>query len=81
MKNFEQRLERLETLAEKIKDRDLPIEQAIQVFEEGIKLSKVLKKELQEFEARVEVLLADETQEDSLETATLEEPFKETERG
>lgn len=60
MKNFEQRLERLEALAEKIKDRELPIEEAIQVFEEGMRLSTSLRKELSDIEARVEVLLADE---------------------
>ncbi|MEW6550440.1 MAG: exodeoxyribonuclease VII small subunit [Spirochaetota bacterium] len=60
MKNFEQRLERLESLAEKIKDRELPIEEAIQVFEEGMRLSTSLRKELSDIEARVEVLLADE---------------------
>ncbi|TXT47024.1 MAG: xseB [Spirochaetes bacterium] len=69
MKNFEQRLVRLETLAEKIKDRELPIEEAIHIFEEGIKLSRELKKELQEIEARVEVLLSDETHEGTMETA------------
>ena len=76
MKNFEQRLVRLETLAEKIKDRDLPIEEAIHVFEEGIKLSRELKKELQEIEARVEVLLSDETHEGAMETTLVEDQEK-----
>lgn len=57
MKNFEMRLERLESLAETIKSRDLPLEEAIQVFEEGIKLSKSLKKELETMQGKVEILL------------------------
>jgi exodeoxyribonuclease VII small subunit len=63
MKDFESRLERLEFLAEKIKDQNLPLEEAIKVFEEGIKLSKGLKKELEKIQGRVEVLISspDET--------------------
>jgi exodeoxyribonuclease VII small subunit len=57
MNNFEMRLERLESLAETIKSRDLPLEEAILVFEEGIKLSKSLKKELETMQGKVEILL------------------------
>ena len=58
MKDFESRLERLEFLAERIKDQDLPLEEAIKVFEEGIKLSKGLKKELEKIQGRVETLIS-----------------------
>lgn len=57
MKDFESRLERLELLAERIKDQDLPLEEAIKVFEEGIKLSKGLKKELDKIQGKVETLI------------------------
>lgn len=57
MKDFESRLERLELLAEKIKDQNLPLEEAIKVFEEGIKLSKGLKKELDKIQGKVETLI------------------------
>jgi len=58
MKDFESRLERLEFLAERIKDQDLPLEEAIKVFEEGIKLSKGLKKELEKIQGKVETLIS-----------------------
>ena len=58
MKDFEARLERLEFLADRIKDQQLPLEEAIKVFEEGIKLSKGLKKELEKIQGRVEVLIS-----------------------
>jgi len=58
VKDFEARLERLEFLAERIKDQQLPLEEAIKVFEEGIKLSKGLKKELEKIQGRVEVLIS-----------------------
>jgi exodeoxyribonuclease VII small subunit len=57
MKDFETRLKRLEELAEAIKDQDLPLEEAIAVFEEGIKLSKSLGKELEKIQGKVEMLL------------------------
>lgn len=57
MKKFEERLERLEELAERIKEPDLALEEAVAVFEEGIKLSKGLEKDLEKIQGKVEVLL------------------------
>jgi exodeoxyribonuclease VII small subunit len=57
MKNFEERLLRLEELSERIREPDLALEDAVAVFEEGVKLSKGLEKDLQRIEARVEILL------------------------
>jgi exodeoxyribonuclease VII small subunit len=54
---FEERLTRLEELAAKIKDPDLPLEEAVEVFEEGVKLSKGLERDLAKIQGRVEVLL------------------------
>ena len=57
MKKFEERLARLEELAEAIRKPDLALEEAVAVFEEGVKLSKGLVKDLQRIEGRVEILL------------------------
>ncbi len=57
MKNFEERLARLEELSIRIREPDLPLEEAVAVFEEGVKLSKGLEKDLERIEARVEILL------------------------
>lgn len=57
MKKFEERLARLEELAETIRKPDLALEDAVAVFEEGVKLSKGLEKDLQRIEGRVEILL------------------------
>jgi exodeoxyribonuclease VII small subunit len=59
MKDFESRLERLENLAEKIREPELPLEEAVKVFEEGVKLAKTLKKELEKIQAKVEILTGD----------------------
>jgi exodeoxyribonuclease VII small subunit len=55
-KKFEERLGRLEDLAEKLKEGKLPLEEAIALFEEGVKLAKSLEKDLSRIERRVEIL-------------------------
>ena len=64
MKSFEDRLARLEELNDKIKEGDLPLEQAMELFEEGMKLAKGLEKELNRIERKVEILLKPPTEED-----------------
>ena len=56
VKKFEERLSRLEELAEKLKEGKLPLEEAIALFEEGVKLAKSLEKDLNRIERRVEIL-------------------------
>ncbi|GHV82812.1 exodeoxyribonuclease 7 small subunit [Spirochaetia bacterium] len=57
MKNFEERLEHLEELGEKIRKTDVPLDEAIKAFEEGIKLARALEKDLEKAESRIEILL------------------------
>jgi exodeoxyribonuclease VII small subunit len=57
MKNFEERLERLEELGEQIRNPALSLDDAIKAFEEGIRLAKSLEKDLEKAESRVEILL------------------------
>ena len=56
MKGFEERLDRLEKLAEEIRDRDVPLEKAMELFDEGVALSRGLEKELEGFERKIEIL-------------------------
>ena len=53
---FEERLERLEELAEKLREGNIPLDDAVALFEEGMRLSKSLEKELSRVERRVEIL-------------------------
>ncbi len=71
MKKFEERLARLEELAEKIKEPDLPLEDAVAVFEEGIKLSKGLERDLDRIQGKVELLLGTSSGEEGEEKAEL----------
>ena len=41
MKSFEERLNKLERLAEKLREGQIPLEEAVYIFEEGMKLEAV----------------------------------------
>ena len=56
-KTFEERLERLEELGDEIRKSDIPLDDAIKSFEEGIKLARDLEKDLQKIESRIEILM------------------------
>ena len=58
-KKFEDALARLEAIVKELESGDLPLEQSLKMFEEGIKLSRVCHKRLEEAERRVEILLKD----------------------
>lgn len=57
-KTFEERLERLEMLGEQIRKPDIPLDEALNSFEEGIKLARALEKDLEKIESRVEILMS-----------------------
>ena len=56
-KSFEERLERLEELGDEIRKNDIPLDEAIKAFEEGIKLARTLEKDLEKIESRIELLM------------------------
>ena len=57
MKNFEERLEKLEMLGEQIRKTDIPLDEALKAFEEGIKLARTLEQDLEKIESRIEILI------------------------
>ena len=57
-KTFEERLERLEELGDEIRKNDIPLDDAIKAFEEGIKLARTLEKDLEKIESRIEILMS-----------------------
>jgi len=57
MKNFEERLKRLETLGEQIRKTDIPLDEALKAFEEGIRLARTLEDELEKIDSRIEILM------------------------
>ena len=55
--NFEGRMERLEELTNLIRKTDIPLDEALKAFEEGIKLAKTLERDLEKIETKIEVLM------------------------
>lgn len=57
MPKFEDCLQRLERIVEDLEKGDIPLEAALKLFEEGVQLSNACRKELEEAEGRIEILL------------------------
>jgi len=57
MKNFEERLRRLEILGDQIRKTDIPLDEALAAFEEGIRLARALESDLEKIENRIEILM------------------------
>jgi len=55
--NFEKNLGELENLVKKIEKGDLPLEESIQLFEKGIKLTKICQQALTSAEQKVQMLV------------------------
>lgn len=55
--SFEAGLTELEAVVKELENGDLPLEQAIGLFEKGVELSERCRKQLEEAETRVEILL------------------------
>ena len=54
---FEAGIEELERIVKEMESGDLPLERALQLFEKGMELSAACRKQLEEAETRVEVLV------------------------
>jgi exodeoxyribonuclease VII small subunit len=56
-KSFEQSLKQLEQIVNEMESGELPLEQAIRKFEEGIELSKFCAQKLEETERKITLLM------------------------
>jgi exodeoxyribonuclease VII small subunit len=54
---FETCLQRLEQIVDELEKGNVPLEQALKLFEEGLELSTSCRKELEDAEGKVEILL------------------------
>ncbi len=55
--SFEDGLQQLEAIVKEMESGELPLERALELFEHGMKLSETCRKQLEEAETRVEVLM------------------------
>ena len=58
-KPFEQSLSELEEIVAKLEAGDLPLEESLALFEEGIRLSRTCRERITSAERRIEVLMRD----------------------
>jgi exodeoxyribonuclease VII small subunit len=54
---FEESLKQLETIVTQLERGDLPLENSIKIFEEGMRLSAQCKQELDSAESKVQILI------------------------
>ena len=57
MPKFEECLQRLEKIVQELEKGDVPLETSLTLFEEGMHLSSTCRKELEQAEGKVEILL------------------------
>ena len=57
MPKFEDCLQRLEKIVRELEQGEVPLEKSLQLFEEGMQLSASCRKELEEAEGKIEILL------------------------
>lgn len=58
-KNFETSLASLEKIVRELERGDLPLEESLKLFEQGVQLSRECQERLNQAERRIEVLLRD----------------------
>ena len=57
---FEKAMKRLEQIVEELEKGELDIDKSLEIFEEGIKMSRVCSKKLNEAEQKIEKLTRDQ---------------------
>jgi exodeoxyribonuclease VII small subunit len=55
--NFEASLQELERIVKELEKGDLPLEESLRLFETGMTLSAQCKRQLEEAESRIEILM------------------------
>ena len=58
-KTFESSLEELERIVRELEQGELPLEKSLELFEQGVKLSRECQDRLNQAERRIEILMRD----------------------
>jgi exodeoxyribonuclease VII small subunit len=58
--SFEEAMERLENIVARLESGDVPLETAVELFQEGMALSRLCGQKLEQVERRIEMLVEDE---------------------
>ncbi len=76
---FESSLKELERIVRRLEEGELPLEDSLKLFEDGVKLSRECQERLNQAERRIEILLKDENGNPNLEIIKAED-LREVER-
>ena len=57
--DFEQAFQKLEKIVQRLEAEELPLDESLQLFEEGIRLSRFCNQKLEEVEKKIELILSD----------------------
>lgn len=57
--DFEKSFQSLEKIVQRLEAEELPLDESLQLFEEGIRLSRFCHQRLEEVEKKIELILAD----------------------
>jgi exodeoxyribonuclease VII small subunit len=55
--SFESGLQELEAIVKEMESSELPLERALELFEKGMRLSETCRKQLEDAETRIEILV------------------------
>jgi exodeoxyribonuclease VII small subunit len=77
--SFEEAMEKLETIVSRLENGDVPLEQAIELFQEGMRLSHLCGQKLEQVERKIEMLV--EESGSLMKKPFLSEPASEPEEG
>lgn len=58
--SFEEAMERLERIVSRLESSDVPLETAIELYQEGMALSRLCGRKLEQVERRIEMLVEEE---------------------
>lgn len=74
---FEKAFQQLEKIVQRLEAEELPLDDSLQLFEEGIRLSRFCHQRLEEVEKKIELILADAKGEPRIEAFESEEMLDE----
>ncbi len=71
---FEKAFQELEQIVRRLESEEMPLDESLQLFEKGIRLSRFCNQKLEEVEKKIELILADAKGEPVTEPFEPEEP-------
>jgi exodeoxyribonuclease VII small subunit len=74
---FEKAFQQLEAIVKRLESEEMPLDESLQLFEEGVRLSRFCNQKLEEVEKKIELILADakgQPRTEPFESEELDEP-------